>query len=159
LYLLTAAIDFSNNLWTARLSLGTNIVPLFVNAPFNGTGQTLDLGYVAVEWQLTAASTNQHGNNWMLVADWTVRALPAADQPYRIETAGVDSHALPTLTWTGQPGFDYTVEALDDLRSGAWLGGLSNGVFTNVTVTGPLSFTDGLPATQRHYRLRRAYAP
>lgn len=157
LYLLTAAIDFSNNTWTAVLAVHTNKAPLFIDAPFNATTQALDLGYVAAEWQLTAASTNQHGDNWMLVADWTVRALPAADQPYYLENMGIASNGLPTVRWTGTYGFDYGIECSQDLRQ--WTNGLPNGTFTNVAANSPLSFTDVAPATGRHYRVRRSFAP
>ncbi len=153
LHLLFASIDFARNVWSADL----DGIPLFTKAPFNATTQALDLGYVAAEWQLTAASTNQHGDNWMLVADWTVRALPDSGTPFHLESAGVASNGLPSMTWTGTYGFDYAVEYSPDLRQ--WTNGLPNGTFTNVAASAPLTFTDEAPATGRHYRLRRAFAP
>lgn len=153
LHLLFASIDFAHNVWSADL----DGIPLFAKAPFNATTQALDLGYVAAEWQLTASSTNQHGDNWMLVADWAVRALPDSGTPFHLESMGVSTDGFPSMTWTGTYGFDYAVEYSPDLRQ--WTNGLPNGTFSNVAATTPLTFTDVAPATGRHFRVRRSFAP
>lgn len=153
LHLLFASINFSNNTWSADL----DGIPLFTNAPFNATSQPLDLGYVAAEWQLAAATTNGYGDNWMLIADWTVRAFPSANEPFQIEDATVPASGLPAVNWTGAYGFDDHIEHSVDLQ--AWTSGLPNSVFSNVAAATPLTFTEESDVTQRFFRVRRSFAP
>ena len=153
LHLLFASVDFSNNVWSADL----DGIPLFTGAVFNATARPRNLGYIAAEWQLTGATTNDYGNNWMLVADWAVRTFPLANAPFLVESVGSATNGLPFVKWTGTLGFDYQVEHSPDLTN--WLSGLSNGVFTNIQAATPLTFTDESPATQRFFRVRRSFAP
>ena len=152
LHLLFATIDFSNNTWSADL----DGVPLFSGAQFTATTQALDLGYVAAEWQLTAASTNQSGDNWMLIADWTLRANPSAATPFFVEDAQTSLSGDPAVKWTGAYGFDYAVEFSEEMN--AWTG-ISNGVFTNLVGPTALTFTDPDAGPRRYYRVRRSFAP
>jgi len=153
LHLLVATMDLSNNVWTAEL----DGVPLFTNAVFNASGQTGTLGFVAAEWQLTSASTNNHGNNWMLVADWAVRAVPDQDAPFSIMEAGLDLDGSPLFVWPGSFGFDYEVEYSDDLDT--WQSGLPDGVFENILEDAPLTFTGDAESSNRSYRIHRSPTP
>lgn len=153
LHLLYASINFTNNTWSADL----DGIPLFTNATFNATTQTLDVGYIAAEWQLSASSTNQAGNNWMLVADWAVRALPDGNTPFAIEETGRTEAGAPYMNWTGLRGFDYGVEYSEDLL--AWQTNLANRTFTNILTTTPLTFTDDTNIVRRFYRIQRSFAP
>ena len=128
-----------------------------MDAQFNATGRTNDLGYVAAEWQLTDSSTNNHGDNWMLVADWAVRAHPSAATPFPVEGADLTTNGFPIVKWTGTYGFNYAIEYSADLNT--WTSGLPNSVFTNVPATTPLTFTNISAFTQRYFRVRRSFAP
>lgn len=159
LNILFATINFSNNTWTADLGG----IPLFTDAPFNASGESLGLGFIAVEWQLTEPTTNGYGDNWLLVADMAVRAYPDETIPYTIESRSVGDPPQPTFTWTGLNGYDYQVEYTDDLcrMGGAWNSDLPDSVFTNITAEMPLSFTDtSAPSpAQRTYRVLRTFSP
>ena len=153
LHLLIATINFSNNTWSADL----DSIPLFTNAQFNATGESLDLGFVAVEWQLTSSSTNEHGDNWMLVADLAVRAFPDGSVPFPAGNPSMGQAGMPSLSWTGFAGFDYSVEYTDDMLT--WSNDLAGSTFTNILTETPLSFTDSSNASHRSYRLNRTLAP
>jgi hypothetical protein len=153
LHLLFAAVNFSNNTWQADL----DGIPLFTGAQFNATGRPLNLGYVAAEWQLTGSTTNDYGNNWMLIADWAVRAFPLTTEPFGIESAGLTTNSFPSVKWTGTLGFDYSIEYSKDMNT--WTSGLPNSIFTNIQTTTPLTFTEGNAFTQRYYRVRRSFSP
>jgi hypothetical protein len=153
LNLLFATVDYSNNVWSADL----NGIPLFTGALFNATARPRNLGYIAAEWQLAGSTTNDFGNNWMLVADWAVRTFPISNVPFWVESTGSATDAFPFVKWTGTPGFDYRIEHSQNMTN--WQSGLSNSVFTNIQATTPLTFTDESPATQRYFRVRRSFAP
>jgi len=69
LHLLFVRIDLATNTWSAEL----DGLPLFTNAQFNASGKTIEMGYLAYEWQITSGNTSNYGDNWMLVADAVVR--------------------------------------------------------------------------------------
>ena len=71
LYNLVATIDLNDNTWTADV----DGIPLFDNAQFSNTEGPLNLGFISYEWDLTAVTTLQHGDNFLLVADILVEAL------------------------------------------------------------------------------------
>jgi hypothetical protein len=149
LHLLYTSINFSNNTWSADL----DGIPLFTGVQFNATGQARDLGYIAAEWQLTSASTNEYGNNWMLVADWYV----SADAPVVIDGVSPGSNGFPVLKWAATKGFKYAVEYADEMK--LWTSGLPNSVFSNIAAPTTLTFTESTNASRRAYRIRRTAAP
>jgi len=153
LHLLFASIDFSNNRWSADL----DGIPLFTEVPFNESSQTQNLGYVAAEWQLSGATTNNYGNNWMLVADWAVRAFPPTNTPCAVESLGWTVDGAPSVAWTGSIGFDYTLQYSEDLLS--WSSDLTQGVYTNILSMTPLVYIDHAAVSRRFYRLQRRFAP
>ena len=113
LHLLFCEIDFSANRWSADL----DGIPLFTNAVFNATGVSLDLYATAAEWSLTAGSTNLYGDNWLLVADWAVRAIPAGESPVVIRNIAPAAGGV-AVSWLGEPGFTYDVYADAGLSNG-----------------------------------------
>jgi hypothetical protein len=151
LHLLNTDIDLFNNVWSADL----DGIPLFTGATFNATGVDRDLGFVAAEWQLSSSSTNQYGDNWMLVADWAVRAIPSS-LPFQIDFAGISNGAV-SLGWTGTYGFSYAVENADS--SFSWQAVTNGGVFTNITTSVPLAYTSAAESSNRQFRVRRYLSP
>jgi hypothetical protein len=156
LHLLYAEADFSSNRWSADL----DGIPLFTNALFNATGRTLDLGFIAAEWQISASSVSGYGDNWMLVADWYVTAIPLGETPFRVKSVAAGCCGTGfSLSWLGEVGFDYQVEASSNLET--WSGELPGSLFTNLAATGSLTFGDPIVPTtlHRYYRVRRSVAP
>ena len=71
LYNLFVKINLNDNTWSADI----DGIPLFENSQFSNTEGPINLGFIAYEWDLTAATTQQHGDNFFLVADILVEAL------------------------------------------------------------------------------------
>jgi len=156
LHLLYASIDFSTNRWSADL----DGIPLFTNAVFNNTGQPLSLYGVSAEWQLASTSVTNHGDNWLLVADWAIRAFPKGESPLLIHSNGVNTAGYPWLSWNGEAAFDYRVEYMTNLQA-TWQTNLTASTFTSTPSAGPITYTDpsALPASNRWYRLVRSPSP
>lgn len=150
LHLLYARVDFSTNRWSADL----DGIPLFTNSVFNNTSKPLTLGSVAAEWQLTESSVTNHGDNWLLVADWLVSASPKGESPFLIRSAGVGTNGNPWLSWNGEASFDYNVDYTTN-----WLTWQTNvAVYTSTPAAAPITFTDTNAAADpdRLYRVRRS---
>jgi len=147
LQILDVRIDLVKNVWSAEI----DGIPLFSGVPFTATGKSRTLGAVAAEWEVAASSTASAGNNWLLVADWLVAALPA--EPFAI-TSFQRSLDQATLTWPGHAKFEYQVFHSNNLVD--WLGTLPNSTF-RPNSDGPLSFIDNGPVqpAQRFYQIRR----
>ena len=71
LYNIFVKINLNDNTWSADI----DGIPLFENSQFSNTEGPINLGFIAYEWDLTAATTQQHGDNFFLVADILVEAL------------------------------------------------------------------------------------
>ena len=155
LHLLFFEVDFSNNTWTADL----DGIPLFTNATFNSTGKPLDLYGVAAEWQLASGSTNFYGDNWMLVADWSVRAIPDGRQPLVISDLHAGDSGESVISWWGEPGFTYELMATESLLS--WTNAVTVAAYSNLLSETMLHCTNDPPESvvQRYYRVRRTATP
>jgi hypothetical protein len=155
LQILYVRIDLGNNQWTAEL----DGLPLFVDAAFTDSALApLTLGSIAAEWELAEPSPTLAGDNWLFVADWFVRAAPKALGPVKIESIARSASGETTLTWLGEPGFDYRVEYSADLV--AWDDDLPGSAFPNIATVGLLSFTDLQSSpSQRFYRVARSVTP
>ena len=156
LHILYAEIDFASNKWSADL----DGIPLFTNAGFNASGKTLSLGSVAVQWDLTSNVVTEYGDNWMLVADFSVRTVPQGATPFFIaEIRQPTSLEEIQISWLGEPGFDYHVEYSDDLAH--WTNDFPNSTIPALTVTTNLSYTAPIEAgkPRRYYRIRRTDKP
>jgi hypothetical protein len=152
LHLLYARIDFSLNRWSAEL----DNLPLFTNAVFTVKTNALNLGYTAAEWQLSSTNPANHGDNWLLVGDWSVRALPKGEEPFVTKAVAPDASARPSIAWKGDKGFDYQVE-YQSHTSQLWQTGLAGSSFSNNLSTGTVTFTDTTVPTLffRKYRVTR----
>jgi hypothetical protein len=155
LHLLFAEIDFPENQWSAYL----DGIPIFTQAVFNASGQTRSLGSVAAEWRISGASTASYGDNWMLVADWSVRAYPVGEMPFLVQSVSQTSENVFAMSWTGQPGFEYRVERTQDFL--AWRADIPKSTFTNIASTQTLTCADpaSTGASNRFYRVLRTFAP
>ncbi len=156
LHLLFAEIDFSTNTWSADL----DGIPLFTNATFNATGQTLNFGSAAAEWQLASAGVAGYGDNWMLVADWSIRSVSPGENPFRIREIDLNASNQPVLQWLGECGFNYQFYYSDDGML-TWKSDLPGSVFSGILVDGVLSYTDETAPvpSQRQFRVVRSEAP
>lgn len=155
LHLLRMRIDLERNTWSA-VFLEAGGVPLFEDQTFTATGLPVELGYVAFEWQLTAPTAAGYGDNWMMVADVSVRSAGRGVLPFRFsrfERSGSGSE----MDWPGELGFDYQVEYSDDATT--WNDNLSNSTFDGLTADQVLSYTDSSVAGRRFYRVVRSEAP
>jgi len=155
-HLLFADIDLQDNRWSAEL----DGIPLFRDVVFNATSKVRTLGPVAAEWQLASADPANYGDNWMLVADWSVWAIPFGEAEFEVDTLGLSEHGQPMLTFTGEVGWDYQVEYSDDMAS--WLDDLPGSFFTGLKEPAQLSFTDtttGRSLEGRYYRVVRRVTP
>ncbi len=152
LMLVTARIDLAANTWSVFID---DNPPIFEDAPFNASGQALDLGSVAFEWKLAAALPGGFGDNFMLFDDLGIRAFPAEDP--RAFTITSITRASPstgaTITWLAEPGFSYQVEYSSDLSS--WLTDLPDSSHQAPASTTSYTFTDPAPANARFYRVVR----
>lgn len=156
LHLLYARIDFATNRWSADL----DGIPLFTNAVFNGTSRPRTLGSVSAEWQLASSSVTNYGNNWLLVADWSVQATPIGETPLRIRGTGVGAGGLPWVSWNGEAGFGYRVDCTHDLAA-VWETNLTSGMYTSTATAGLITFSDtnAPPGSNRNYRVVRWPSP
>ena len=156
LHLLYTRVDFRSNTWSADL----DGIPLFTNATFNSSGRALTFGGVAAQWQLTASQTPGYGDNWLLVADWYVRANQPGSTPFQVkEPAPTISENRFSLTWTAEPELEYKVEYSSDLLT--WHDDLPGSVFSNVVSERELTFIDttASDAPRRYYRVTRTWKP
>ena len=140
-------IDFESNTWSAFL----DGIPVFTDAVFNGSGQKRDLGTIAAEWTLSNRSAP--GDNWMLLDDWIVEAIPRATEPFQISKIEVTSEDLVELTYPADEGFTYRIEFSTDLEN--W-GELPNSPITAEISDPAATHTDPDRADgQRYYRILR----
>ena len=145
-------INLTNNTWTASY----DAIPLFTDAVFNNTGQAVELGFFGFQWDLTALGTAGYGDNWLLVADLSITAIPDGQDPFVIATLPGNP---PTINWLGEMGFDYQVLHSDDAIS--WTNTLPHSFFNGFTVPVNQSFLDTtIPTpTNRLYRVMRSATP
>ena len=149
-YLLTGTIDLTANTWSAEL----DGVPIFSNATFNANGRSRVLGSLAFVWQLRGGSVANFGDNFLMVAEVTVKTSPEGTVPFKLNSYSRATNGNSTLTWTGQPGYDYQVWWSSDLQT--WYSNLAGSSFLNRTTTSTLSFTDSTTGqTRRFYRVVR----
>ncbi len=148
-------IDLPNNQWRAEL----DGVPLFTNAPFTARPDDRDLGSVACQWQIPGMDPASYGDNWMLVAECAVWAVPPGQFPLTIDSLELNPARQPVITWTGEPGWTYQVEYSDDIQ--CWSSDLPDSTIHGPPEPAPLTYTDlssPLPSN-RSYRITRRITP
>lgn len=153
LFNLVATIDLENNTWSADIGG----IPLFDNQQFTNTGNPINLGFLAFEWDLTFNTTTLlYGDNFLLVADLTVQSI--IEIPELNVTHSFDSSSNVTLNWDTVVGWDDQVEYSSDLIT--WQDDLPNSTFESVTVSSSVSFSDESAGKGpvRFYRVKRTPA-
>ncbi len=154
LHLLCAHVDPHANRW----SLEYDGLPIFTGAPFNATAKTVDFGPLAAEWQVLGQAPADHGDNFLLVADWRVTAVPPGEFPFVADGLNLDPGGAPVLEWTGEPGWDYQVEYADIL--GTWRDDLPDSFFNGLDEKTQIQFTDTSGREDaRFYRIVRTVTP
>jgi hypothetical protein len=154
LNLLFVEMDYANSTWSASL----NGLDLFVGSPFNPGGLALDLGFTAAQWRIPSGFVNLAGDNWMLIADWTVRAIPPGQDPFALSAGGINELNQSFVSWLEEPGFSYKVEYAEG--SMVWTNGLPSAQYIGVS-SNQVTYTD-LSAgaiSNRHYRVIRSVTP
>lgn len=152
LQVLTVSINFSKNEWSAEL----DGIPLF-HQKFTSLQVAKNLGPIAAEWAVAGGSAGQHGDNWLLVADWLVASIPP--ERFAIESTAKLPNGGAQLGWRAHPGFDYQVQFSTDLKS--WSNILPGSRFAENITAGLLTYfdlTSPAPA-QRFYRVQRTPTP
>ena len=154
LFNLFITIDLENNLWSADIDGN----PLFENAQFTATNNPVNLGLVSFEWDVDAPTPNQHGNNFLLVADLAITNSAVTTPPINVSYTVNESDHI-TLSWQTAVGFDDQVQHSSDLIT--WQDTLPNSSFTGVSSAIAVYFTDESPdrGPTRFYRIRRSPAP
>ena len=153
--LLAVDIDFQNNRWSAEF----DGIPLFTKVPFTASGNPRTLGSLAYEWIVTDDNPAMAGNNWLLVADLSVWAIPPSTPTIETSVPSFTTEGQPIFQITGEVGWTYQVEYTNSL--GEWLDDLPNSSFV-ITQPGQIvNFTDEdiLPPDDRFYRVRRSVTP
>jgi hypothetical protein len=140
-YTLTVRVNMETNRWSAEL-LG---VPIFTDAVFTSTTRALNYRMVAAEWRPTNPFIP--GNNWMLLANWTI---DASANPVGFATAQASAGNLE-LTWPAELGYQYQLQSSTDLVTWPNLGAVRIPAASD-----PLRFTVPVSGTPRSYfRMQR----
>jgi len=154
LQLLNITIDLPNNLWSADF----DGIPLFRDEIFTTTGRTRNFGLVSYEWQTTSSNPANHGNNWMLIADCAIWAIPPGAEQIDLTNVAI-SPGDASFEFLGEPGWTYQVEYAGSLDK--WLSDLPESSFSVTGSTEAIKFSDQtseLPST-RFYRVIRTVSP
>lgn len=152
LQVLRVAIDFDLNQWEATL----DSVTLF-RQKFTSTQKAMNLGPIAVEWEIPSGVPAQAGDNWLLVADWLVASIPP--EPFGMRSFVINGSRQAEMKWPAHGGFDYQVQYSPDLKT--WKSDLAGSRFAANPTEGTLSFTDPslLSPTGKFYRVLRSPTP
>jgi hypothetical protein len=155
LFNLFITLDLEANTWSADIGG----IPLFDTAQFTNTGNPVNLGFIAFEWALTDLSALGYGDNFLLVADLSVRSIVEAPNPPFIVSHLFDSSDSITLSWSTSVGFDDQVQYSTDLEN--WFDDLQNSSFNDISNSSTVSFTDISDAKGpiRFYRVKRTTEP
>ena len=155
LSLLVLSIDFQNNLWSADF----DGIPLFENIQFTASGKPRNLGTFAYEWIATDPNPAMAGNNWLLVADCSIWAIPFAAPTVETTNPSFNHEGLPSFQFSGEIGWTYQIEYTNSL--GQWLSNLPNSTFVVTQPGQVIDFTDEdhRSPEMRYYRVRRSVTP
>lgn len=155
LQLLVLDIDLINNRWSAE----HDGIPLFTDRTFTKTGKSRTFGSLAYEWQTTDTNPANHGNNWLLVADCSVWAIPPAQVDVSLSQPLISTEGHPSFQFTGEPGWTYQIEYTDAFNG--WSDDLPDSRFIVSGNPQTLKFTDSSapPKPTRFYRIVREITP
>ena len=158
LFNLVAAVDLENNTWSASI----DSIPMFENAQFSNTGDPINFGFLAFEWAITALSTSDHGDNFLLVADISIQSVDtqSVGDMTRVEvTHQFDSLGGINLNWQTAVGWTDQVESSTDLIT--WFDDLPESTFEGINTPTTISFSHAKDPEEayRFYRVNRTRTP
>lgn len=158
LFNLVAAVDLENNTWSASI----DSIPMFENAQFSNTGDPINFGFLAFEWAITALSTSDHGDNFLLVADISIQSVDtqSVGDMTRVEvTHQFDSLGGINLNWQTAVGWTDQVEYSTDLIT--WFDDLPESTFEGINTPTTISFSHAKDPEEayRFYRVNRTRTP
>lgn len=108
LQLLTIEIDFAINRWSVQLD-GIDVIR---NVVFHAGNKAIDLGFTGAQWDLTSNVTLGYGDNYLLIADWYVRAVPTTPfKVFGLSRAGIVNEIL----FEPEAGFSYQLQTSPNL--------------------------------------------
>jgi hypothetical protein len=155
LQLLVLKINLLNNLWSAE----HDGIPLFADETFTNSNKPRTLGSLSYEWQITDVNPANHGDNWMLVADCQVWAVPPGIPEIELPPLHVSAPSPPGFEFTAEPGWTYQIEYTHSFAD--WNNDLPNSTFVITEPTQKVQFIDpsALPTQTRFYRIVRSITP
>lgn len=155
LFNLFITLNLENNTWSA--DIGGN--PLFENVKLTDTTDPVNFGFLAFEWDLSTNSTFFHGDNYLLIADVSIRSVTPEENPPLVVSYTYSAGDQVTLSWPTGVGFDDQVQYSTDLVN--WIETLPNSTYENITTSSTVNFSD--PSTNkgrvRFYRVKRTPVP
>ncbi len=155
LQLLVLQIDLINNRWSA----GHDGIPLFTDATFTLSDNPRTFGSLSYEWQITDQDPANHGDNWMLVADCEVWAIPPASDEFTINPITFSDTGAPGFEFEGEPGWTYQIEYTESFA--VWNDDLPDSTFVITEPGTKVQFTDpgNRQPQARFYRVLRTVTP
>ncbi|MFT5124924.1 MAG: hypothetical protein ACI9TH_003387 [Kiritimatiellia bacterium] len=149
---LSISVDLLHNTWNVNL----DNLPAVFNETFHTGTNPLDLGYIAIEWQLSAPLPLGYGNNYLLLFDYVVQVSePLFDPDLLFTRMGQQPNGNNVLTFIADPEYTYQVEYTDDLKT--WRTDLLGSFYAYPLFSAPVQFSD--PSWNgirpRYYRLAR----
>ncbi|YCM46151.1 hypothetical protein V2O64_08980 [Verrucomicrobiaceae bacterium 227] len=155
LQLLVLNIDLINNRWSAE----HDGIPLFTDQIFTKTINARTFGSLAYEWQVTDPSPTNHGDNWLLVADCSVWAIPHGQPRVEIFQPVITALGQPSFHFTGEPGWTYQIEYTHSFSD--WRDDLPDSRFEVTSGIQNIEFIDesSRAKSARFYRVTREVTP
>ena len=152
LFLFSFRIDYLSNTWSAFVS-GS---PIFINQPFNQTGEILDLGSLSFDWQIASTNAAESGDNFLIVDELTISSTAVVQPPFPVQSMGLSSENAPQISWTAEPGYNYQLQYSNDYS--LWRSDLPGSFFGGFIFNAPITYTDhsATNAQFRVYRINRA---
>lgn len=155
LFNLFISLNLETNTWSADIAG----IPLFENAELTAKDHPINFGFLAFEWDLSANSTFFHGDNYLLIADISIRSVTPEENPPLVVSYTYSGDDQVTLSWPTKVGFDDQVQYSTDLVN--WIETLPNSTYENITTSSTVNFSD--PSTNkgsvRFYRVKRTLVP
>jgi hypothetical protein len=114
---------------------------------------------MSYDWQINGGGVSNHGNNWLLVADTIVWAIPPGEANFLIDEIDFGLGGEPQIEFTGEPGWTYQVEYTEDLAT--WFATLPGSTISGIEKKTQVQFID--PSNRigknRWYRVVRSVTP
>ncbi len=153
LFNLIATVDLEENTWSASI----DSIPIFEDAQFSNSSDPINFGFLAFEWALTALSTSNHGDNFLLVADISIQSV--GDMTKVEVTHQFDSLGGINLNWQTAVGWTDQVEYSTDLIT--WFDDLPESTFEGPDTPTAINFSHAKDPEEayRFYRVNRTRTP